>query len=146
MANTKPMKRQRPRYKLLNRSKTIRMAYHIFTPALQYNLGDGSLDLPEMAVRTSEDGYQSMMLFDRLNILGPSQVERRYHNPLPGTAGRGVAVCFTKSVIQGFYRGPRPIVMDCRHGYDPKRILDEIEFLCKRLGFYARKDKFALSY
>lgn len=104
-------------------------AFHVFTPALLHRLNedaDPPLDLPVMALRSSKQNYNTMLLFDRIEVQGPSQLEPLFDNPLPGTGGRGVAIMFTKSILHCSFRGNPPQAIDCDDKRTPKEIFADV--------------------
>lgn len=104
-----------------------RFAFHVFTPALQYRLENSSCNLPVMALRSSLTGFQSMLLFHKIEVLGPSSLEPLFEEPLPGTGGRGVAIMFTQSPMEVWYpKGQSPKVIKTLDGASPKLILTEV--------------------
>jgi len=118
--------------KLTLRSKILipktgeQFAFHVFTPALVYRL-ENPCDLPVMALRSSLDNYQSMVLFHKIDVLGPSSLEPLFDEPLPGTNGRGVAIMFTESPMQVWYpEKQRPAKIKTKDGSNPKQILEVV--------------------
>lgn len=106
--------------KTLKELRKEHYVYHIFTPALVYNF-ENKCSLPIMAIRFSSNKYNTMLLADELNIDGPSDL--KIVPALPGTGGRGIAICHTQSPIKMIFRKKSPI-FDCDG--DPKDILKRV--------------------
>jgi hypothetical protein len=106
----------------------VRRAIHVFTPALQYRLEKGDSGLPVMALRSSLHGYQKMMLFHRIECLGPSSLDPLFDAPLPGTGGRGVAIMFTDFAVRVWYpENQRPTAIDTPDDRTPADILEDVK-------------------
>lgn len=106
-------------------------AYHVFTPALVYRLANPDSRVPVMALRSPESGYRLMRLFHQIDCLGPSQLRPLFENPLPGTAGRGVAIQFTSAPIRVWWTGSRrrvllPAEVFCPDDRTPQAILEDV--------------------
>lgn len=105
-----------------------RFAFHVFTPALQYRIKNPECNMPVMALRSSRADYAEMRLYHKIEVLGPSSLEPMFDDPLPGTAGRGVAIMFTESPMRVWFpkkQSPRKIkTPDNRN---PEAILLEVQ-------------------
>lgn len=112
---------------IIEASPGVRRAYHVFTPALQHRLANNASDVPVMALRSSVSGYEKMKLYHKIEALGPSVMEQLFDNPLPGTGGRGVAICFTEFPLRVWYpEGQRPPVIETTDDRNPADILKEV--------------------
>jgi len=103
-----------------------RRAIHVFTPALQHRLTTKNCLLPVMAVREAPL-YNMLRLFQRVEILGPSSLDPLFHDPLPGTNGRGVAILFTEAPLL-VWRLPHEscLEIDSHDGRDPAAVLRDV--------------------
>lgn len=117
------------------------VAFHVFTPALMYRQDPSNqIEMPVMALRLQSDNYEKMMLFDRIECLGKSNLEPLFDNPLPGTNGRGVAIMFTESRLRCWFKGRKiPVKIDCTEGRDPKAILKDVIRSYRYRAPYLRK-------
>ena len=106
----------------------VRRAIHVFTPALQYRLQKNDSALPVMALRSSLHGYTKMMLFHRIECLGPSSLDPLFDTPLPGTGGRGVAIMFTDFAVRVWYpENQRPVAIDTPDDRTPADIFEDVQ-------------------
>lgn len=106
----------------------VRRAYHVFTPALQFRLENSNVTLPVMALRSSKQNFEAMLLYHRIEALGPSSMDPLFDSPLPGTGGRGVAICFTEFALRVWYpEGQKPTLIETPDGKHPKDILEEVK-------------------
>lgn len=106
----------------------VRRAIHVFTPALQYRLQKSDSELPVMALRSSLHDYSKMMLFSRIECLGPSSLDPLFDAPLPATGGRGVAIMFTDFAVRVWYpENQRPVAIDTPDERTPLSILEEVK-------------------
>ena len=113
---------------IIDAAPGVKRAFHVFTPALQYRLENSQSNLPVMALRSSRHNYGKMMLYHRIECLGPSSLDPLFDAPLPGTGGRGVAIMFTEFAFRVWYpEGQKPKVIDTPDGRNPKEILEEVK-------------------
>lgn len=122
---------------IIDATPGVRRAYHVFTPALQFRLENKTTSqLPVMALRSSLHNFSKMKLFVRIEALGPSSMDPLFDSPLPGTGGRGVAICFTDFALRVWYpEGARPVPIDTPDGRDPKDILEEVKMKYELINF-----------
>lgn len=104
----------------------IRFAIHALPLALQHRLTNPTCQLPVMALRSSDSNYTKIRLFYRIELLGPSCLEPLFKDPLPGTAGRGVAILFTYFPLRVWLPERTKIKTIESEGRDPKEIMQEI--------------------
>jgi hypothetical protein len=109
----------------------VRRAIHVFTPGLLFRLENKnavSAQLPVQVLRSSTHNYSKMRLYHKIEMLGPSSMDELFDNPLPGTGGRGVSICFTDFAVRVWYpEGQKPLTIDTPDGRDPKDILEEVK-------------------
>lgn len=105
---------------------TIR-AFHVFTPALQHRLEHKESRIPVMAIRSSRHNYQKMRLYSKIVCLGQSEMREMFDKPLPGTGGRGVAICFTDGPVRVWYDDEHaPVLFNTADGTNPKDVLAKV--------------------
>lgn len=106
----------------------VRRAFHVFTPALQLRLQDETKPLPVMALRSSKNNFEIMYLYERIECMGPASMDPLFDNPLPGTGGRGVAICFTEFPLRVWYpEGRKPSPIETPDTRTPTEVLEDVK-------------------
>ncbi len=82
-------------------------AIHVYVPALQAHLS-GEPAKPMMAVRSKDQNgeWRRMRIFREIKWDGPTTLHKT--DPMPGTAGRGVAIVFTAAPLRCYWDGEEP--------------------------------------
>lgn len=102
-------------------------AFHVFTPALMHRMKNPNVTLPVMALRSSIQNFEAMMMYQQIEALGPSVMREMFDKPLPGTGGRGLAIMFTEFPIRVWYSEhfqSKPIAT--HDGRTPDEILQDV--------------------
>lgn len=109
-------------------------AFHVFTPALMHRIQHGlKCNLPCMALRSSLDNFETMVLYHQIDVLGESSLRPLFAKPLPGTNNRGVCIMFTKATLRVWYPSNKPLVqISTANTRKPEDIMNEVMSLYER--------------
>lgn len=86
-------------------------AVHVFTKQLMERMKKDD-DQCLWLVRSELYGYKKALVVKTIKINGPCTGEDLFKTPLPGTAGRGVAILFTSAEIEIEFPGAKPVLLD----------------------------------